>query len=62
MDDGVIIDVVDAGHDPFLEFVVRAHPDVAQNERAHFKKKPSMRLSQDPCFGVKVNSKRPSGC
>jgi hypothetical protein len=25
-------------------------------------KKPSMRLSQEPCLGVKVNAKRPAGC
>ena len=31
-------------------------------ERASLEKKPSIRLSQEPCFGVKVNSKRPSGC
>src|ERR1700730_8195104 len=27
-------------------------------ERANLEKKPSMRLSQEPCLGVKVNSKR----
>ncbi len=31
-------------------------------ERASLEKKPSMRFSQEPCFGVKMNSKRPSGC
>src|SRR6266700_3909930 len=31
-------------------------------ERASLEKKPSMRLSQEPCFGVKVNSNRPAGC
>ena len=30
-------------------------------ERANLEEKPSMRLSQEPCFGVKVNSKRPAG-
>src|ERR1700730_7823700 len=31
-------------------------------ERASLEKKPSMRLSQEPCVGVKVNSKRCAGC
>ena len=30
-------------------------------ERASLEKKPSMRLSHEPCLGVKVNSKRPRG-
>jgi hypothetical protein len=32
-----------------------------RTERAKFEKKPSMRLSQEPCLGVKVNAKRPDG-
>src|SRR6516162_558108 len=32
-----------------------------RTERANLEKKPSMRLSQEPCVGVKVNSNRPSG-
>jgi hypothetical protein len=31
-------------------------------ERASLEKKPSMRLSHDPCVGVNVNVKRPIGC
>ena len=31
-------------------------------ERASLQKKPSTRLSQEPCFGVKTKMKRPSGC
>ena len=31
-------------------------------ERANLEKKPSMRLSQEPCLGVNVKSKRPAGC
>ena len=30
-------------------------------ERASLEKKPSTRLSQETCLGVKVNSKRPAG-
>ena len=29
--------------------------------RANLEKKPSIRLSQEPCLGVKVKSKRPGG-
>ena len=32
-----------------------------KTERANLEKNPSMRLSQEPCVGVKVNSKRPVG-
>src|SRR5579864_3884477 len=31
-----------------------------RTERANLEKKPSMRLSQEPCLGVKVSSKRPA--
>ena len=30
-------------------------------ERVNLEKKPSTRLSQEPCVGVKVNVKRPTG-
>ena len=34
-----------------------------RTERANLEKKPSIRLSQEPCLGVKVKSKRPAaGC
>ena len=32
-----------------------------RTERASFEKKPSIRLSQEPCVGLNVNWKRPSG-
>ena len=32
-----------------------------RTERASLEKKPSTRFSQEPCLGVKVNSKRPAG-
>jgi hypothetical protein len=32
-----------------------------RTKRANLEKKPSMRLSQEPCFGVKVNSNLPVG-
>ena len=31
MDDGMTIDIGDAGHDAFLELVLRGYPDVAQH-------------------------------
>jgi hypothetical protein len=33
-----------------------------RTERASLEKKPSTRLSQEPCLGVKVNSNLPAGC
>src|SRR5260370_28654116 len=33
-----------------------------KTERASLEKRPSTRLSQEPCVGVKVNSKRCAGC
>ena len=32
-----------------------------RTERASLEKKPSTKFSQEPCVGVKVNSKRPAG-
>src|ERR1700736_402856 len=32
-----------------------------KTDRANLEKKPSMRLSHEPCLGVKVNWKRPGG-
>jgi hypothetical protein len=32
-----------------------------RTERANLEKNPSMRLSQEPRLGVKVNAKRPAG-
>ena len=34
---------------------------MAQDGAANLEKKPSIRLSQEPCLGVKVESKRPGG-
>jgi hypothetical protein len=62
MDDGVTIEVIHGGHDTVLEFCLEATRIWRSTERASFEKKPSTRLSQEPCLGVKVNSKRPVGC
>jgi hypothetical protein len=54
------IDILDTGHDALPE-LLGWHPDGRKTERANLEKKPSMRLSQEPWMGVKVNSKRPVG-
>ena len=61
MDDGMAIDVVDAGHDALLESCFDVTRIWRRTERANFEKKPSIRFSQEPCLGVKVKSKRPGG-
>ena len=55
------IDIGNAGHDAFLELVLGGYPDVAQHRAGELEKKPSMRLSHEPCLGMKVNWKRPAG-
>jgi hypothetical protein len=62
VDDGLAIDVGNEGRQAFVEFVFGADADVAQDRRASFEKKPSMRLSHDPWVGVKVKVKRSIGC
>ena len=62
MGDGLLVDVLDGGQDTLRELVFGSNSDVPEHgARQLLEKKPSTRLSQDPCFGVKVNSKRPSG-
>ena len=62
VDHWLAIDVADEGDQAFLELVFGADADVAGTERASLEKKPSMRLSHDPCVGVNVKVKRPIGC
>ena len=61
MNDGLLIEIVHGSHDPILEFLFGRDADVAEDGAGKFKKKPSTRLSQEPCLGVKVNSKRCAG-
>ncbi len=43
-----------------LELPIGGDTNVAEeDERASLEKKPSARLSYEPCFGVEVNAKRP---
>jgi hypothetical protein len=55
------IDILDTGHDALPELLLGCHPDVTQYRAGKLGKKPSMRLSQEPWMGVKVNTKRPLG-
>ena len=61
MDDGMTIDIGDAGHDAFLSSCFEVTRMWRSTERANLEKKPSMRLSHEPCLGMKVNWKRPAG-
>jgi len=45
----------------FLSSCLEATRMWRRTERASFEKKPSIRLSQEPCVGVNVNWKRPAG-
>ena len=59
VDERLMIDELDCAHDAILEFLLGCDTDVAQPERPSLEKKPSTRLSQEPCVGVNTNSKRP---
>ena len=63
MDDGMAIDVVKMP--AMMRYLAGSCFDVTRiwrrTERANLEKKPSIRLSQEPCLGVKVKSKRPGG-
>ena len=48
-------------HNALFEFVFAVTRMWRRTDRANLDKKPSMRLSHEPCLGVKVNSKRPGG-
>ena len=57
----MLVDVIHGSHNAVLEFLFGRDADMAEAERASLKKKPSTKFSQEPCLGVKVNSKRPAG-
>ena len=61
MDDWVSINVIDGSHDAVLEFLFGSHADVAQNGAGELGEETLDQVSQEPCLGVKVNWKRPSG-
>ena len=62
VDDWLAIDVADERHQAFPELVFGADAHVAQHRARQLGEKPSMRLSHEPCVGVKVKVKRPMGC
>src|SRR5207237_2908755 len=62
VDHWLAFDVADEGDQAFLEFVLELTRMWRSTERASLEKKPSMRLSHDPCVGVNVKVKRPIGC
>jgi hypothetical protein len=62
VNDWIAVELIDRGHETLLELLFGGDTDVAQDERASLEKKPSTRLSQEPCLGVKVNSNLPAGC
>jgi hypothetical protein len=61
VNDGILVEVVHRRHDAILEFLFGGDTDVAEDGAGELGKKPSTRLSQEPCFGMKVNSKRLAG-
>jgi hypothetical protein len=48
-------------HDAIFELLFGHDTDVAEDGAGELGKKPSTRLTQEPYFGVKANSKRPAG-
>ena len=59
MNDGILVEVVHGSHDAILEFLFGGDTDVAEDRAGELGKKALK--SQEPCLGVKVNSKRPAG-
>ena len=62
VDDGLAIDVGNKGHRRSPSSCLELTRMWRSTERASLEKKPSMRLSHDPCVGVNVKVKRPTGC
>ena len=62
MDDGMAIDVVDAGHDALLEFVLDV-TGYGQDGAGELREEALDQggWSQEQCLGLKVKSKRPGG-
>ena len=61
MDDGIAVEIIELGVEPFLEFLLGFDAISRSIDRAILEKKPSTRLSQEPCFGVNTKVKRPFG-
>jgi hypothetical protein len=61
MDDGVAVEFVEIGEKLALSSALEASRMWGEHRSAILEKKPSARLSQEPCFGVNTKEKRPSG-
>ena len=62
MDDGVAVEVINGGDDAVLEFLLGCDADMAQHRAGELGEETLDEISQEPCLGVKMNSKRPAGC
>jgi len=62
VNDWIAVEVIDRGMRRSLSSCLEETRLWRRTERASLEKKPSTRLSQEPCVGVKVNSNLPAGC
>ena len=62
VNDRITVEIVEIGQDAAFEFVLCDATRIWRSiERASLEKKPSIKLSHEPCFGVNTKAKRPSG-
>ena len=62
MRDGIAVYAIDLRQDAPFELLFVGDANVAQHRAGELGEEASMRLSQEPCLGRKVNAKRPFGC
>jgi hypothetical protein len=62
MNDRLAVDVLEIRQDPGFQFGLGSDRMYRSMDRVILEKKPSIRLSQDPCCGVNIKVRRPSGC
>ena len=62
MDDGMAIEFIHGGHDAVLEFLFGCDADMAQHRAGELGEEALDRIEPAAVLGVKVNSKRPTGC
>ena len=51
MDDGILVDVVDGGHETLLEFLLRGDADMAQNRAGEFGEEALDQIKPGPVLG-----------
>jgi hypothetical protein len=61
VNDGIAVEIIHGGHEAILDLLLGCDADVAQDGAGSLEKKPSTRLSQEPCLGVKVSDDRLGG-